>query len=240
MSSFSFTQDYPMLSNSASAEHGPPPGMASHHHHHHHGGPMESRNQSFEGGHYHGGFTRTDSMMSYEGHHGPGGMPPFDSRSCGPGINGPGYHGPFPPHASSWGSASSFPQGHPPYGQYQNYPPPVMRNYSEDSGMRTSPPPGSGPMRSGFQSHPEYRAPSGMVNKSGMSGQAIMSSPYSGKGAYGWTKEEDMRLTDIMKKYKNPRDWEPIAKEHSFGRRFVYILFLLVDFIFFVDNYSNL
>lgn len=42
-----------------------------------------------------------------------------------------------------------------------------------------------------------------------------MATPFeqSKSGVFGWTKEEDMRLTEIMKKYKNPRDWEPIAKE---------------------------
>jgi hypothetical protein len=39
-----------------------------------------------------------------------------------------------------------------------------------------------------------------------------------GSGAFSWTKEDDMRLTEIMKKYKNPRDWEPIAKEHGCGK----------------------
>ncbi len=35
-------------------------------------------------------------------------------------------------------------------------------------------------------------------------------------GVYSWTKQDDTRLTDIMKKFKNPKDWEPIAK--AFGR----------------------
>jgi len=37
-------------------------------------------------------------------------------------------------------------------------------------------------------------------------------------GVYSWSKEDDMRLTEIMKKYKNPRDWEPIAKEFGRGK----------------------
>jgi hypothetical protein len=60
-----------------------------------------------------------------------------------------------------------------------------------------------------------------MVSKSGPQNSHIMSaSPYesSKNGPFGWSKEEDMRLTDIMKKYKNPRDWEPISKEHNRGR----------------------
>jgi hypothetical protein len=31
-------------------------------------------------------------------------------------------------------------------------------------------------------------------------------------GVFGWTPEEDWRLTDMVKKYKNPVNWEPIAK----------------------------
>merc|ERR1712194_542792 len=38
------------------------------------------------------------------------------------------------------------------------------------------------------------------------------------KGVYSWTKEDDDRLTDIMKKQRNPKDWEPIAKEHGRGK----------------------
>jgi Myb-like DNA-binding domain len=41
-------------------------------------------------------------------------------------------------------------------------------------------------------------------------------------GAFGWTKEEDMRLTDIMKKYKNPTNWEPIAKQLGRNRTYVF------------------
>jgi len=39
-----------------------------------------------------------------------------------------------------------------------------------------------------------------------------------GTGVFSWTKDDDARLTEIMKKYKNPRDWEPIAKEHGAGK----------------------
>lgn len=214
MSSFSFTQDYPMLAASASHEHGqsghhpnlPPP------HHMHPHQALESRNQSFEGGHYHGSFNRSDSMMSYEGH-----PPMYEGR-------GPGYQGSYPPHAGSWGSAGSY-QGYGGHNQYQNYPPPMMRNYSEDSG-RASPPSGPHGVRMmhshgrQFQPPPEFRAPPSMVNKAGPQRPThILSSPYGGKSSsFGWTKDEDIRLTEIMKKYKNPRDWEPIAKELNCGR----------------------
>ena len=39
-----------------------------------------------------------------------------------------------------------------------------------------------------------------------------------GTGVFSWSKDDDQHLTNIMKKYKNPRDWEPIAKEHGRGK----------------------
>ena len=51
---------------------------------------------------------------------------------------------------------------------------------------------------------------------------------YVGKGpggVYSWSKDDDMRLTEIMKKYKNPKDWEPIAKEFGRGKRLVHTCF---------------
>ncbi len=44
------------------------------------------------------------------------------------------------------------------------------------------------------------------------------SSKATSGGVYNWTKEDDARLTDIMKKFKNPKDWEPIAKEFGRGK----------------------
>jgi Myb-like DNA-binding domain len=210
MGSFSFQQDYPMLSASASGDlqaqaihpsQPPLPQMSQNQ-------PMESRNQSFDGGHYHNNFGRSDSMMSYESRQG---AAPYDNRQ--------GYQGQFPPHAPSWGSAGSYQPG---YGQHRVYPP-MMRNYSEDSGARASPPPGPAGMRMmppNFPPPPEFRAPPSMVSKS-VTQNTIMTSPYQPSpkvGPYGWSKDEDDRLTDIMKKFKNPRDWEPIAKEHGRGR----------------------
>jgi hypothetical protein len=37
-------------------------------------------------------------------------------------------------------------------------------------------------------------------------------------GIYGWSKEDDDRLTEVMKKFKNPRTWEPVAKELGRGK----------------------
>ncbi|KAL3918865.1 MAG: hypothetical protein SGILL_004041 [Bacillariaceae sp.] len=232
---FSF-QDYPMLSASESnlggavGDGGPgmPPGMGPGMHGlpPNHGHPtLESRNQSFEGGHYHGGgsFHRSDSMdVSYAGGR-PGGHPMY------------GHSGPFPPHAPSWGTAGSGgsyqgpPPGHPAYqggrmgGDY-----PIMRNYSQESAHRASPPPGPGvPGRSwgrppsNFEPPPEFAAPHNMTRRPPPA-VYIMSSQgpptKRGGGVFSWSKEDDLRLSEIMKKYKNPRDWEPIAKEHGMGK----------------------
>lgn len=253
-SSFSF-QDYPILpanesetgsSGNPSGHGGPPPTMHPHHAHppHHSGAhpPIESRNQSFEGGHYHGGpaFHRTDSMdVSYgggrSGHM--GGYPPQH-----------GHQGQFPPHAPSWGterSEGSHPSayhGHPPsqYGHYGGrmghdyHHGGVMRNYSQDSGHRASPPPGPhhmphasrGPPPPGFQPPSEFVAPHN-PHLTRRPPPAVYIMPTSqggghaqrrGNGVFSWTKDDDIRLTEIMKKYKNPRDWEPIAKEHGCGK----------------------
>lgn len=74
-----------------------------------------------------------------------------------------------------------------------------------------------------FQPPPEFRAPPSMVQKANQNNTTLMSSNYvphenSKNGPFGWSKEEDMRLSEVMKKYKNPRDWEPIAKELNRGR----------------------
>ena len=258
MSNFSF-QDYEGSVGYGAGETGPnhhPPHSGSQpphtHSAPHHPGPhppIESRNQSFEGGHYHGGgsFQRSDSMdVSYSGRS--GGPPSYQDGYKPP----QGHAGPFPPHAPSWGTAGSggshppgYPhQGH--YGQYggrmgQGYPPHqggVMRNYSEDSGHRASPPPGppgSHPRMhpgqrppAGFQPPPEFAAPHNPhLTRRPPPAVYIMSSNQGshhhppakrGTGVFSWTKDDDMRLTEIMKKYKNPRDWEPIAKEHGCGK----------------------
>lgn len=215
MGSFSFQHDYPMLGPSTSIDHvhshpPPPPPMRAH--------PtqtLESRNQSFD--QYHGGFGRNDSMMSYEGR----------QQSMSFDAGHPVYQGQFPPHAPSWGSAGSYPMGYG-YPHQRMGPPGMMRNYSEDSAMRNSPTQGVGggpSMRMMPPNYPppppEFHAPPSMVNNKGAPQNTILSSPYQSSpkvGAFGWTKEEDARLTEIMKKYKNPRDWEPIAKDHNRGR----------------------
>ena len=249
---FSF-QDYPMLSASESnlgnnggdlpgASAGMqglhPPGSHPSQQHPHAGHPnLESRNQSFEGGHYHGGgsFHRSDSMdVSYSGRPGPVYQDPYAKH---------GHTGPFPPHAPSWGTAGSG-GSHP---SYQGPPPghmhypgarmgdyPIMRNYSQESAHRASPPPGPGgpPGRhwgrppSTFEPPPEFAAPHNPhLARRPPPAVYIMSSQGNhpgnakrGTGVFSWSKEDDLRLAEIMKKYKNPRDWEPIAKEHGMGK----------------------
>jgi hypothetical protein len=235
-SNFSF-QDYPMLSASESnlgggpGDGGPgmPPNMGPGMHglpppHLH--PPLESRNQSFEGGHYHGGgsFHRSDSMdVSYGGR--PGGPGPVY-----------GHTGPFPPHAPSWGTAGSGgsyqgpPPGHPSFQGSRMVDYPILRNYSQESAHRASPPPGPGaPGRSwgrppsGFEPPPEFAAPHNPhLTRRPPPAVYIMSSQgppkRGGGGVFSWSKEDDLRLSEIMKKYKNPRDWEPIAKEHGMGK----------------------
>jgi Myb-like DNA-binding domain len=216
MSTFSFSQDYPMLSGSNSGGSEPPPPTAhAHAQHQRHlsnerkATTMETRNQSFDGGHYHGGsFSRAETMS-------------FDSRSQGAPEPRQGYQGAYPPHAPSWGSAGSYPPPHQSSVRSSYpHPPPfrmpihsanMMRAYSQDSIGGSS-----------FQPPSEFQAPPSNLNKA-RNRKEILSTPYvpSKTGVFGWTKEEDMRLTDIMKKYKNPRDWTPIAKELDRNRTYV-------------------
>lgn len=111
------------------------------------------------------------------------------------------YRGPYPPHhGASWGSHGSYPYPPPPPGYRY---PPMVRNFSEDS--RVMPP-------------SEFRAPPPSLPQKAK-GQVVVSNYVPNKrGPYSWMKEEDDRLTDIMKKVKNPRDWEPIARQLGTGR----------------------
>ena len=57
------------------------------------------------------------------------------------------------------------------------------------------------------------------------------------KGVYSWSKDDDARLTDVMKKFRNPKDWEPIAKEHGRGKRYecdniiIHFVFLIISHV---------
>ena len=88
----------------------------------------------------------------------------------------------------------------------------MMRSFSQESGAGLPP---------NFQPPSEFQAPPTNLNKNRpRTEKHIMTTPFvaSKTGVFGWTKEEDMRLTEIMKKHKNPRDWEPIAKELARNR----------------------
>jgi hypothetical protein len=195
-----------------------------------------------------GSYQRTDSMdVSYTGRSGgpyqegykpqghQGAFPPHAPSWGTAGSDGShpsAYHQPGPP--PGYYSQRMAPGYHPHQG-------PVMRNYSHDSGhTRTSPPPGppgthphmhpsQRPTPSGFQPPPEFAAPQNpqmsrrpppavYIMSSGQSGDSPGSSGKRGNGVFSWTKDDDMRLTEVMKRYKNPRDWEPIAKEHGCGK----------------------
>lgn len=272
MSNFSFSNDYPVLSGSGSNLERPSsihstseltqqqrnglPSQMRHPGHH-----IETRNQSFEGGNYHGSFNRSDTMESGYRRNGP---PP-------PGYLDQGNYKPqghYPPHAPSWGTTQptphvQYPGPPPPYNQFNSRsgPPasqrsphrgPYMgsRNFSEDSGVRTSPPPPAmmGRNSNPFAPPPEFSAPHNphlarrpppavYIMSSGGGQQSdpnTLASARAGTGVYSWNKDDDYRLTEVMKKYKNPRDWEPIAKEHGRGKKYVYFkLWKFFRFLFF-------
>jgi hypothetical protein len=246
MGNFSFSQDYPMLSATATgsnlgksndipASQAQGTSQVAQQQGRHHGPPTslaESRNQSFEGGHYHGTLERPESMdMSYTG---------------APGVKTSqyqqeGYRTMFPPHAPSWGTATSSTSTQPTHpsasayqaaqiAQYRHVTRAysagaMMRNQSEDSATRTSPPAGV----AGFQPPPEFIAPQHpqlrrpppqavyIMSSDGRKGDSIAPKTAAG-GVYGWSKEEDDHLTEVMKRFKNPKDWEPVAKEHGFNK----------------------
>jgi hypothetical protein len=51
----------------------------------------------------------------------------------------------------------------------------------------------------------------------GMNG--IKGSVETGDGcSFNWSKSNDGRLQDLLKKQKNPKDWVAIAKDFGFGR----------------------
>mmetsp|Transcript_27363 Transcript_27363/g.40398 ORF Transcript_27363/g.40398 Transcript_27363/m.40398 type:complete len:986 (-) Transcript_27363:148-3105(-) len=143
--------------------------------------------------------------------------------------HGPQFRGPPPYPGGGYPSRSGPPPPHSPHSQH-----PYMmghRSYSEDA-SRTSPPNTrvpSGPPR-GFQPPPEFAAPHNPhLNRrpppavyisisGGPNDPSMIAKNRPGNGIYSWTKDDDVRLTEVMKKYKNPRDWEPVAKEHGRGK----------------------
>lgn len=144
----------------------------------------------------------------------PGQMPPMSRY--GP-LHGP-YGVPLPPHIpqSDAHLPPSFRPPHPPmqsHGHMNRQPPP-------QAVYVMSTPPGGRP---------------GM-NRHTSADESVMSK--AAGGVYSWTKQDDARLTEIMKKFKNPKDWEPIAKEFGRGKRYVLIpVVCLMYFELFLHSY---
>jgi len=62
-------------------------------------------------------------------------------------------------------------------------------------------------------SNPHPHAGGSVVRQNSMNGHNI-----GGVGVCNWSKDDDLRLTQVMKKFRNPVDWEPIAREHGRGK----------------------
>ena len=168
----------------------------------------------------------------YRGHHPHNGPPPNNSsgssntngNNTGNSNSGGGGGG------GGGGSAPASSGFHPP--RSSNSPHHPYRMYSDDTNVFPPPPrmvSGMPPTsRSDFQPPPDFAAPHNPhLQRRPPQAVYIMSSspadgnhtaPRTGGGIYSWTREDDNRLTEVMKKYKNPRDWEPIAKEHGRGK----------------------
>lgn len=80
------------------------------------------------------------------------------------------------------------------------------------------PPPGmAGPPMTRRAPPPIYMMPSPLAGPG--AGHGIQSSlKMSKNGTFNWSKADDNRLQDILKKFKNPKDWDAIAKEFGGGR----------------------
>jgi len=113
-------------------------------------------------------------------------------------LHGP-YGAPLPPHMPQ--SDSHLPPNfRPPHPPMPNHPHLMNHRRPPQAVYIMSSPPGGRP---------------GMARHS--SDASKVAGSVSG-GVYSWTKQDDRRLTDIMKKFKNPKDWEPIAKEFGRGK----------------------
>ena len=171
------------------------------HHPRHPGGPGAI------GGPYHP--LHTGSFGSSGSPHGPPRQSPMGmNRSENSTPTGPGLQRGYPPphNNESFGRAPSHggPERHLPHAFRP--PPPNLSGHARHMNrhqqpavylMTSSPGSGTGVHRTGSN-----------LSKNGPG------------GVYCWTKEDDARLTEIMKKYKNPKDWGPIAKEFGGNKRY--------------------
>lgn len=66
----------------------------------------------------------------------------------------------------------------------------------------------------------EIHAPPHMAIEVGVLAQNAIIVPPLKAGPFGWSKEEDARLTIFLKKYPNgnPFNWDSVAKEHNRGQ----------------------
>lgn len=195
---------------------------------HQHQPSVDSRNQSLPGG---GLISRTGT---FESAYTMSSIPTAHSWQS-PGATQ------YPPHAPSWSSAGS--------GMSYAPPPPHMQGYAHPNTSMYSPHQSPGypkpgvpnaylPPSADFRVPPQgqigkgppppvYLMPSGhpgpIPPRPGMGHPSMMMAPkphiQGPSGAiFNWTKEDDTKLIDVMKKYKNPRDWEPVAREHARGK----------------------
>ncbi len=129
--------------------------------------------------------------------------PPHPNSRYRQGPMPPPYHDgrhPYPPPG---------PYGLPP--RHQSYLPPQF--HPPPSGM-------AGPPMTRTAPPPVYMMSSSHGgNSEGIGGmKRPVSSKHSSSGTFNWTKNDDTRLQEIMKKFKNPKDWEAISKEFGSGR----------------------
>ena len=227
----------PAMRNDHHHPHMPPPNQHSHHgppapHHSHQGHTRPESPWGVPGGpppppssSYHPQYNpsyNSSHDSSYHSHRSSAGPPPPSSHYS---------HTGHPP-GQSYGSSSS---------HYRGPSPHTMPHRYDDLQRRTSPPMShhhDEPVHPSFQaprhefaphhtSKPPptvYIVPSNrgigrsnsydpsMIPVNGHPSNHHMSNPF------GWTPEDDQRLSDIMKKYKNPSDWEIVSKEHNRGK----------------------
>jgi len=118
-----------------------------------------------------------------------------DSMKSSPGYHKAGVPNAFLPPPPDFGLPSQ--------GQIGKRPPPAVYIMPTAPGSAPSGP-GARPMTNSRSAY------SGAAAKKRASG--------SGGAVFNWSKDDDSRLSEIMKKYKTPRDWEPIAREHARGK----------------------
>lgn len=168
------------------------------------------------------------SHDSYHGH----------SRNGPPHNTGSYQHGPPPPHLPSHGHAPS--HHHSSYGPPSHHgrgpsPPRVGGRY-DDPQRRTSPPMPHHedfmPPRNDYgMHHPNNPPPAVYIVPSNARGPIPRSNCYDPSmiavngqhmghisNPFGWSPDDDAALSELMKKYKNPTDWDRISKEHGRGK----------------------